>query len=114
MHDSTFANLYTEKFGPNPEDELIKCSIYSLPSGPAQATNTGQYRNNYHVTIRESYGFSKELTPVLPGWTEEKLDGAINGKRADPSDPDPYMGFATIAFVSFTPFFLSSTPLQSE
>lgn len=92
----TFCNVYTEKFGPNPEDEVIKCSLYSLTSGPDQATNDGQWRNGYRVTISKSWAFSKTFTPAVVGWTPEPLDGAINGKRANPTDPDPYMGFASI------------------
>ncbi|RPB22093.1 hypothetical protein L211DRAFT_885774 [Terfezia boudieri ATCC MYA-4762] len=93
----TFFNIYTEKFGPNPADKVIKCSLYSLPSSADQATNVGQWRDGYLVTISGSWGFSRILHPTVPGYTAEKLDGAINGKRANPTDPDPYMGYASIS-----------------
>ncbi|KAF8437733.1 hypothetical protein BGX38DRAFT_926846 [Terfezia claveryi] len=93
----TFFNIYTEKFGPNPADQVIKCSLYSLSSTAAQATNDGQWRDGYRVTISGSWGFSKTLNPTVPGYTAEPLDGAINGKRANPTDPDPYMGYASIS-----------------
>lgn len=92
----TFFNVYTEKFGPNPEDEKVKCSLYALPSGPEQATNDGQWRDGYRVTISHSYAYSKVLNPALVGWMMQPLNGAIIGKRANPTDPDPYMGFASI------------------
>jgi hypothetical protein len=92
----TFFNVYTEKYGPNPEDQKIKCSLYALPSTADQATNDGQWRNNYRVTISGSYGYSRILHPDVPGYTAESVDGAIIGKRANPTDPDPYMGFASI------------------
>ncbi|KAF8421836.1 hypothetical protein EV426DRAFT_671816 [Tirmania nivea] len=92
----TFFNVFTEKFGPNPEDQVIKCSIYALPSTAAQATNVGQWRDGYHVTISGSWGYSKDLNPTVSGYTSEPLDGAINGKPVNPTDPDPYMGYAAI------------------
>lgn len=92
----SFFNYYKETFGPGPDDSKVKCATFSLPSGPAQATNDGQWRNGFRVTISHSYAYSKIVTPSVVGWTVEPLEGAIIGKRANPTDPDPYMGLATI------------------
>ena len=57
-------------------------------------------RDGYAVTISGSWGYSKRLNPSVPGYNAEPLDGAINGKRVNPTDPDPYMGYASIEGVS--------------
>lgn len=88
-----FANMYQEH---TDTGILYKCSLYNQQSGLESATNIGQWRNNFHVTISDSYGFAKGVNPEVPGFIYQKVGGAINGKKANPTDADPYMGYSSI------------------
>ncbi|KAF8451585.1 hypothetical protein BDZ91DRAFT_750646 [Kalaharituber pfeilii] len=77
-----FANLYIEHVDAQAPQ----------PSSASAATN--------EVFITDSNGYSKKINPEIAGWNEEELNAAINGKRANPTDPDPYMGMTTIEAVS--------------
>ncbi|KAK6361157.1 hypothetical protein TWF730_004901 [Orbilia blumenaviensis] len=76
-----------------------KCNTMSgcIRSTSSSATNTGQWRNGFHVTINNSNGYAKyEPYHPVDGFTVETLAGAINGKRLTPVGPDPYMGYTSI------------------
>ncbi|KAK6537012.1 hypothetical protein TWF281_001216 [Arthrobotrys megalospora] len=89
-----FFNLYIEI---NANGQIIKCSFYSIKNTASSATNVGQWRNGFHVTINNSNGYAKyQPYPPVDGFTAEVLSGAINGKRLSPGDPDPYMGYTSI------------------
>ncbi|EPS43848.1 hypothetical protein H072_2108 [Dactylellina haptotyla CBS 200.50] len=89
-----FFNLYIER---NASGEVIKCSFYSLKSTTSAATNVGQFRNGFHVTINNSNGYAKyQAFPAVEGFAMERLRGSTNGKRLNLGDPDPYMGYTSI------------------
>ncbi|KAK6503551.1 hypothetical protein TWF481_008565 [Arthrobotrys musiformis] len=89
-----FFNLYIEI---NVHGQIIKCSFYSIRSTASSATNVGQWRDSFRVTIKNSNGYAKyQPYPPVDGFTVETLGGAINGKRLAPGDPDPYMGYTSI------------------
>ncbi|KAK6520670.1 hypothetical protein TWF506_000919 [Arthrobotrys conoides] len=89
-----FFNLYIEI---NANGQIIKCSFYSIRSTASSATNVGQWRNKFHVTINNSNGYAKyQPYPPVNGFTVEVLGGAINGRRLASGDPDPYMGYTSI------------------
>ncbi|KAF3941670.1 hypothetical protein ABW19_dt0207082 [Dactylella cylindrospora] len=92
--NSRFFNLYIEH---DPTGTVFKCSFYSLKTTASSATNVGQWRGSFRITIDNSNGYAKyQSYPPVSGFTVETLGGAINGKRLNPGDPDPYMGYTSI------------------
>ncbi|PSN69230.1 hypothetical protein BS50DRAFT_599541 [Corynespora cassiicola Philippines] len=70
---------------PNPAPFTnVKCSLYGYPVAAGSATNTGQWRNQFHVVIAGSNGYSKMAPCPYPGaltnftGPSDYLHGAIN------------------------------------
>ena len=65
----------------------FKCTLFGAPVTSDSATNVGQWRDNFHVVITGSNGYSKNAPP--PSYTNftgpTEFGGAINA-------PSSYMG----------------------
>ncbi|KAI5193696.1 hypothetical protein E4T42_09312 [Aureobasidium subglaciale] len=84
-----------------PSTNVIKASFWSVPICAKDATNTGQYREKFHVVIAGSNGYNLvDCAGDVDGWTKETYDGCtIN---ADPTlctyggRPDSYISNSRI------------------
>jgi hypothetical protein len=84
-----------------PAQTNIKCSIYGYPVAEASATNQGQYRQDFHVVIAGSNGYSKLNGAMCKGapavadfQAPADLPAAINAPliQKDGKDYDTYNG----------------------
>jgi hypothetical protein len=87
-----FFDAYVENKNGVPEG--IYCAKYNATWGPAQATNTGQYRGSDVYTISQSYGYSLLNPPVQPAYSSINCDGPFvkDGGFEDVSAGFPYLG----------------------
>lgn len=77
-----------------PSTTLIKCSFWGSPIDSSTATNTGQWRMNFHVLIAGSNGYSSYRIPNAPtGYsTPVFLNNASINAPQDCNGAGTYMG----------------------
>lgn len=58
---------------------LVKCAFYSVPLYAGNATNVGQYQDEFHLVVAGSTAFNLEA-PTIDGWTGpvDLEDAALN------------------------------------
>ncbi|KAK1516719.1 hypothetical protein CPAR01_16335 [Colletotrichum paranaense] len=87
---------------PNPSSTtVIKCSFWGVGIGPSTATNSGEYRNDFHVVIAGSNGY--QLTApdyAVTGYNSTFTDTAtINA----PSDCNSYITYRAHTNAAYDP-----------
>ncbi len=82
---------------PNPPSTTnYKCTLWGAPVCSEEATNSGQYRDSFHVVIAGSNGYNKVSPPPPVNCYSgpQELGGAINA----PPSSGSYMGYQYFPF----------------
>lgn len=81
---------------------LIKCAFYSVPLYSGNATNVGQYQDDFHLVVAGSTAFNMEA-PAISGWTGpvDLYDAAID--IPPPVGENGYIRVQTFPNTAFDP-----------